>query len=98
MAARTTVSASKPAWDRRWAVGLRVWLEKSGHAVLGRGRLELLEGIARWRSIRSAARNMGMSYRHAWLLVQGINRAAGTPLVSATTGGLRGGGASLTAQ
>jgi molybdate transport system substrate-binding protein len=37
-----------------------------------------------------------MSYRRAWLLVQSINAAAGAPLVVSTTGGVRGGGASLT--
>jgi molybdate transport system substrate-binding protein len=87
-----------PAWDHRWAVGMRVWIEKSGHSVLGPGRLELLEGIARWHSIRAAARHMGMSYRRAWLLVQSINEAAGTPLVTASTGGFHGGGAALTPE
>ncbi|HKI32907.1 MAG TPA: molybdate ABC transporter substrate-binding protein [Gemmataceae bacterium] len=87
-----------PAWDHRWAVGLRVWVERAGRAVLGPGRLELLEGIERWHSISAAARHMGMSYRRAWLLVQSINEAAGTPLVVSTTGGVRGGGAGLTPQ
>ena len=40
---------------------------------------------------------MGMSYRHAWLMVQSVNEAAGTPFVVASTGGSRGGGAQLTA-
>src|SRR5262245_38138155 len=79
-----------------WAVGLRVWVEREGRAVLGPGRLELLEGIERHHSISEAARQMGMSYRRAWLLVQSINEAAGEPLVAAATGGLHGGGARLT--
>lgn len=37
-----------------------------------------------------------MSYRHAWLLVQSMNEAAGEPLVEAATGGRHGGGARLT--
>jgi molybdate transport system substrate-binding protein len=58
--------------------------------------LELLGAIDRHRSISAAARQLGMSYRRAWELVQSINEAAGEPLVSAATGGTRGGGAQLT--
>ena len=79
-----------------WSVGLRVWVERHGKALLGPGRLELLEGIDRWRSISAAARELGMSYRRAWLLVQSINEAAAEPLVEAAVGGTKGGGARLT--
>jgi molybdenum ABC transporter molybdate-binding protein len=79
-----------------WGVGLRVWVERAGQAVLGPGRLELLEGIDRHKSISAAARAIGMSYRHAWVTVQRINEAAGEPLVLAATGGADGGGARLT--
>jgi molybdate transport system substrate-binding protein len=64
--------------------------------VLGEGRLELLEWIDRCRSISAAARQVGVSYRHAWVMVQGVNQAAGEPLVEAAVGGRRGGGAALT--
>jgi len=83
---------------RGWTVNLRVWVENAGRAVLGSGRLELLEGIDRWHSISAAARQMGMSYRHAWQLVQKVNQAAGTPLVVTATGGSDGGGADLTPE
>src|SRR5262245_58806691 len=79
-----------------WGIGLRVWVERAGQAVLGPGRLELLEGIDRHGSISAAARLMHMSYRHAWVTVQRINEAAGEPLVVAATGGVEGGGARLT--
>jgi molybdenum ABC transporter molybdate-binding protein len=85
-------------WDSDWTVGTRVWVERAGRAVLGEGRLELLEGIEHWHSISEAARRMRMSYRHAWLLVQDMNEAAGEPLVTAATGGKHGGGAALTAR
>src|SRR5438132_3121920 len=84
-------------WSSNWTVGVRIWVERSGHAILGKGRLELLEGIDSQRSISAAARQMGMSYRRAWLLVQSINEAAGELLVEAATGGTHGGGARLTA-
>ncbi len=83
-------------WMREWTVGTRLWLERSGEAILGPGRVELLEAIDRCHSISAAARELGMSYRHAWLLVDGMNRAAGRELVRRQTGGREGGGAALT--
>ncbi|HEX5269674.1 MAG TPA: molybdate ABC transporter substrate-binding protein, partial [Gemmataceae bacterium] len=85
-----------PGRGEGWGVGLRVWVERAGRAVLGEGRLELLEGIRRHHSISAAARQMGMSYRRAWTMVQDINAAAGEALVVAATGGVQGGGAQLT--
>lgn len=86
----------RQGWNDDWGVGIRVWLERAGRALLGRGRLELLEGIERFHSISAAARQMNMSYRHAWLMVQRINEAAGEALINAATGGSHGGGAALT--
>jgi molybdenum ABC transporter molybdate-binding protein len=83
-------------WMRDWQVGVRLWVERSGEAILGPGRLELLEAIDRCHSISAAARDLGMSYRRAWLLVESINRAAGEVLVRRQTGGRDGGGAELT--
>jgi molybdate transport system substrate-binding protein len=92
------MSDSEAKWSQDWSVGLRLWTERRGKAILGKGRLELLEQIGRWHSISRAAREMGMSYRRAWLLVQDVNDAAGEPLVEAAVGGRRGGGAQLTAR
>jgi len=39
---------------------------------------------------------MEMSYRHAWELVDSMNRQAPGPLVASATGGKGGGGARLT--
>jgi molybdenum ABC transporter molybdate-binding protein len=83
-------------WGHDWTVGLYVWVRRAGLPIFGKGRLELLEHIDRSRSISAAAREMGMSYRRAWLLVQSINEAAGQPLVVAAAGGVQGGGAALT--
>jgi molybdenum ABC transporter molybdate-binding protein len=90
------MSTDDQTWARDWTVGLRVWVERQGRAILGEGRLELLEWIDRCHSISAAARQMGMSYRHAWVLVQEVNAAAGQALVEAATGGKHGGGARLT--
>jgi molybdate transport system regulatory protein len=79
-----------------WGLKVRVWVERDGRKVLGRGRVELLGFIDRHHSIAAAAKKMRMSYRRAWSLVRDINEAAGEPLVEVTTGGPGGGGATLT--
>ncbi len=90
------MSRKTHSWMIDWTVGTKVCVERAGRLLLGKGRLQLLEGIDRWHSISAAARHLGMSYRRAWLLVQSVNEAAGEPLVEAATGGTRGGGACLT--
>jgi len=79
-----------------WGLKVRVWVERGGRKVLGKGRVELLDLIGRHHSIMAAAKRMNMSYRRAWTLVRDMNDAAGEPLVELSTGGLGGGGATLT--
>lgn len=64
--------------------------------AIGPGKVELLEAIAAAGSISGAARQLGMSYRRAWLLLEELNASVRSPAVSTMTGGTRGGGASLT--
>jgi molybdenum ABC transporter molybdate-binding protein len=87
---------AKATWDRDWKVGIRVWIEREGQAVLGEGRAELLAAIDAEHSITKAAKAAGMSYRRAWTMIQEVNAAAGEPLVEAAVGGKQGGGARLT--
>src|SRR5262249_58444127 len=70
--------------------------EGAGRPVVGSEQLAALEAIDRSHSISAAARRIGISYRRAWELVQGMNQAAGEPLVTTATGGVHGGGARLT--
>jgi molybdate transport system substrate-binding protein len=79
-----------------WQVRVGVWVQRHGRTVLGEERLALLEGLDRGGSITAAARQAGISYRHAWVTIQQINEAAGEPLVAASVGGRQGGGAVLT--
>lgn len=65
-------------------------------AMLGPGKAELLERIGKTGSIAAAGRDMGMSYKRAWMLVEEMNRAFREPLVISTRGGPGGGGAQLT--
>src|SRR2546430_15821109 len=60
--------------------------------AIGPGRADLLGAIARTGSISAAAREMKMSYRRAWLLVEAMNAAFRRPLVETLTGGRHGGG------
>jgi molybdate transport system regulatory protein len=73
---------------------LRV-LDKSA-AAMGPGKAELVERIARTGSISAAAREMAMSYRRAWQLVESLNESFREPVVSTAIGGSRGGGARVT--
>jgi molybdate transport system regulatory protein len=63
---------------------------------IGHGKVRLLELIADYGSISRAAREMGMSYRRAWLLADEMNRMFSNPLFEAQPGGSGGGGARLT--
>jgi molybdenum ABC transporter molybdate-binding protein len=87
---------AKTHWASDWKVGVRVWVERKGRAVLGEGRAELLAAIDSERSITKAAKAAGMSYRRAWNMIQEVNTAAAETLVEAAVGGPLGGGARLT--
>ena len=73
---------------------LRIDFDDSRH--LGHGKVKLLELIDRNGSIASAARDMEMSYRRAWLLVDEVNKMFDTPVVETKLGGKGGGLAALT--
>lgn len=74
----------------------RLWLEGPEGTFLGYGRVVLLERIREHGAIAKAAKSMEMSYKHAWDLLDSMNRQAGCPLVVTSRGGKGGGGALLT--
>jgi molybdate transport system regulatory protein len=76
------------------AVSVRLRFEDD--ARLGPGKIALLEAVGRSGSIAAAGREMGMSYRRAWLLIDSLNRMFDVPVVEASPGGANGGGAALT--
>ncbi|HEX2061776.1 MAG TPA: LysR family transcriptional regulator [Thermoanaerobaculia bacterium] len=71
---------------------------EDGTIVLGPGKADLLDAIARTGSIRAAASELGMSYMRAWTLVRTMNDAFREPLVEKVRGGTEKGGAQLTAH
>lgn len=81
---------------RRHAPALTIRVDLGRQGALGPGKVALLERIRAHGSISAAGRDMGMSYRRAWLLVDSLNRMFMDPLVATQMGGPGGGGAGLT--
>lgn len=76
----------------------RIWITRKGQPYLGGGRVELLERIGETGSISEAARQLRISYKKAWEMVEAMNALAPRPLVERSTGGRGGGGTALTAH
>lgn len=76
-------------------IRVSLYLGEAGHK-LGPGKVQLLEAIDQYGSLSAAARSMGMAYRHAWEMVDELNRCFAAPAVEMVTGGRAGGGAQLT--
>ena len=75
---------------------IKLRLEYDAPLVLGPGKAELLRLIGQHGSISAAGRQMGMSYKRAWSLVEEMNAAFAVPLVDSSRGGAGGGGATVT--
>jgi molybdate transport system regulatory protein len=75
---------------------LTLRLDLASGARIGPGKVALLEAIGRTGSISAAGRELRMSYRRAWDLVEELNHSLGVAMVSTATGGSGGGGAALT--
>jgi molybdate transport system regulatory protein len=76
--------------------GLTIRVDLGAFGNLGPGKIALMELISKHGSITAAGKEMGMSYRRAWLLVDEINHIFREPLVETQMGGSGGGGARLT--
>lgn len=85
-------------WPSDWSVGVRVSIERLGQTIVDDAAAQMLLAVERTNSISAAARSLGISYRHAWLLLNQASSQAGQPLVQTAIGGQRGGGAQLTEQ
>lgn len=77
-------------------ITVRFRVDLSPQCSIGIGKIELLEAIGRTGSISKAAREIGMSYRRAWMLIEDMKVNLDEPVVESITGGVRGGGASVT--
>ncbi len=79
------------------AASIRIRIAVGDNIAIGQGKADILAAVGRTGSISGAARELAMSYRKAWLLVDEMNQCFRSPVVVATKGGLRGGGAQVTA-
>ena len=73
-----------------------IWIDGPEGVFIGWGRVKLLEQIRQHGSITKAAKSMEMAYRHAWDLVDSMNRQSKNPFVEVVAGGKGGGGARVT--
>ncbi len=87
-----------PKASRKPPVRLRFGMRISvgNDDVIGPGKIALLEAIRTHGSISTAAKNLGMSYRRAWLLLDELNHCLKQPAVHSVKGGQSGGGSGLT--
>lgn len=75
---------------------IRFRIDFAEYSNLGPGKIALLEGIRTHRSVSEAARQMGMSYRRAWLLLDSLNKTFDVRATVNSAGGRGGGGAEIT--
>ncbi|RUM33875.1 MAG: ModE family transcriptional regulator [Archaeoglobus sp.] len=76
----------------------RVWIEKDGVHVIGKGGAQILKALEEYRSLSKAARALGMSYRFAWMYINKIEKATGIKVVNRERGGKEGGRMVLTEE
>jgi molybdate transport system regulatory protein len=77
-------------------ITVRFRVDVSPACSIGPGKIALLMGVERTGSLRRAAQELGMSYRRAWLLIDGLNRSFTEAVTTASVGGKGGGGVKLT--
>ena len=75
---------------------VRFRIDFAEHSSLGPGKIHLLEAIRDSGSLSQAARNMGMSYRRAWLIVESLRQSFREPVTVSSAGGKDGGGMLVT--
>lgn len=65
-------------------------------SAVGPGKIALLERMRDHGSLSQAARELKMSYRRAWQLLESLNVSFREPVVRTSIGGAGGGGTTLT--
>jgi molybdate transport system regulatory protein len=73
---------------------LRIVVPEIG--AIGPGKITLLRAIDKTRSISAAARQLGMSYRRAWMLLDETKKIISEDVIKTHAGGADRGGAELT--
>lgn len=76
-------------------VECHISIHKNGNCFLSPAKTELLHKIIQCGSLSGAAKQLKISYQHAWTLIDEMNRVAPSPLVIKQRGGVNGGGAEI---
>ncbi|HWR18409.1 MAG TPA: LysR family transcriptional regulator [Clostridia bacterium] len=80
-----------------YTLSIRLYREdEEREKCFGPGIAELLRRVDRTHSLRSAAAEMSLAYSKAWRIVKDSESALRMKLLVSQTGGVHGGGASLT--
>lgn len=79
-------------------IKVKCWIENEGKKLFGPGPSQLLQFIEKEGSISKAAKQMNMSYKKAWDIINHLNTTCNEPVVISQKGGVKGGGAILTAR
>lgn len=62
----------------------KIWLEKNGKVIFGRGRDDILTAVDEERSLNAAAKKLEMSYRAAWGRLKASEERMGIHLVESS--------------
>ncbi len=84
--------------DLSYTVTGKIWIECGQEKFFGPGPVDLLQKIEETGSISKAAKEMGMSYKKAWELINQLNAMSGKPFVITKSGGEQGGGSIITEE
>jgi molybdate transport system regulatory protein len=61
----------------------KIWIEKDGKVIFGKGRDDILKAIEDRKSLNAAAKKLEMSYRAAWGRLKASEERMGMKLVEA---------------
>jgi molybdate transport repressor ModE-like protein len=76
--------------------GFSVWLEEDGRHIVGEKEARVLAGLRKFGSLMATAKSLGITYAHAWNVLNNLAFNTGTPVVMAKRGGEDHGGTELT--
>ena len=82
--------------EQKMTIRTKIWFGVEQKVVFGEGLARLLQGIDTHGSLTMAAKDEGISYRHAWGNIKEAEERLGFKLLDRQTGGKSGGGSQLT--
>lgn len=65
----------------------KVWITEDGKPVIGEGKVEFLKAIDEEGSLSKACKKIGISYKHAWLVLNKMSERLGEDVVVTIRGG-----------